>query len=1129
MAALGGCKAGTPRSAPHLERVAPSQVFATEAQAVLLTGTSFTPRATLRWGGASNDVALDTAFAVFADEQRLEDVVWVDAQTLTAVAPAGLAVGKHAVRVVDPYGVATTLADALEVRVRKGAALTATLTSDVSAMRVLKGFVTHLDVTNTGDTRLTSLTVGHAGSTGTAEVDAQGVMGGATELLPGATARFELGWISRTVGDVTLGARASGVDGRSGLPVEVGPVFTGVVRIVPPPDVTSRLSAATKTVSLGQVIALNLEAQNVGQVGIKALQPVVVASPAGRVISKTVPVERDVALGASQPFGFSFDTLGVGVVSFRADALGVDAFTGAAVAMSPAFETVTIVRPPALSLTLTSSAARVAPGERVTLTATVTNSGDARALNVAASVGGAAGLTLVSAPAAAVVGATPVGFVWEYDAVANGNFQLTVSASGIDENSGLVVTASTASVDVRVERPAALATTFTTPARVNVGRLFRWKMEVSNTGDATATGVTPGLISTLSSASGALDGGPVPTQADLVGGASQAFTFGYVASDVGTLQFVAAAAGVDAFSGAAVSSAVATSAVVVVERAAALAGAWGLPSSVAASAQFTATLQVKNGGDALAVGVTPSAFAITGSATVVSGPTPASATLAADAGVDFTWVLMAGDAGTVQLTASASGVDSNDTTVVSTGPLTSTTAAVGIEAMLLAADPFGDGTAFSYVFSYRGKVWLGPRGSGFGAVSMNPDGTGPINNSFSFLKDVGTNATHKNSSVAPYPSIGSLGCVANTAACGPNNENGRGLFFSATISGVEYLGVSGAHPSSGKLEYVYLSSSPGPAVDFRFVDLSTGLGGQTRGLSAAWAFSNRLYLGFPDSGGNRPYFLSLLSPVPSPGLNAVVSTTPTALTDVLNLDGDRLPGLGENAGNSGAQLIDVMADFNDRLYVANNGGIVRSTTTTPRSPQAFPADWTTATPTAAAFTAKTSITSLKVSGFIPSDRAYPGIARFNGRLYAARNTTAGPQLWGCTPVGLVCPPASWALVAGNSTGDVGLTQFNDPANTSIGLLVATPTALFVGFNNASGIQVFKTGVTFPTVRSDFAGTTGCVAGVAGCAGLGSNGLGAPALTTQILDARALTFGTGSWLYLVAGNGTGAVRVWRFGG
>jgi hypothetical protein len=187
-----------------------------------------------------------------------------------------------------------------------------------------------------------------------------------------------------------------------------------------------------------------------------------------------------------------------------------------------------------------------------------------------------------------------------------------------------------------------------------------------------------------------------------------------------------------------------------------------------------------------------------------------------------------------------------------------------------------------------------------------------------------------------------------------------------------------------------------------------------------------------------------------------------------------------------------------------------------------------ATPSAGSYAAKTSVTTSKMADLTPADRALPAFASIGGKLYAARNTTAGPQLWVCTPGATqACDPANWSLLAANTSGDAMLTQFNDAANTAVTLLAATSTHLYVGFDNAGGVQLYRSVTATPGTSADFTGQGGCSAGSASCQGLGGNGVGAAA--TRIFDARALTYNGRDYLYLTAGTGTAGVSVFRTGG
>jgi len=436
---------------------------------------------------------------------------------------------------------------------------------------------------------------------------------------------------------------------------------------------------------------------------------------------------------------------------------------------------------------------------------------------------------------------------------------------------------------------------------------------------------------------------------------------------------------------------------------------------------------------------------------------------------------------------------------------------------MIADDPFGDGTSFTYIAGFQGKVYFGPSADGTFAVRTMPDGSGAETVTFTFLGDT-TGSTHQNTAGPPYTSIGASGCAANTLACGPDNEDGRGLMLAGVVDGVESLIIGGGR-TGGDLDYVYLASDPTPPLSFRYVDLQPALGPQTRGFSALHAFNDQLYLGFPDTGGMQPYLVRLHTAPPAPGLDGVDGT------DFLNLHATRLAGFD----TGGTSMIDAMTEFNERIYIANSAAWARARVITPVD---SPADWLVVTPTDPAYAAKTSVTTNKVVDLEPTDRAVPQMAVFGGRIYVGRNTTDGPQLWMCDPTAsgapMFCNDMDWTLIADNTSGDSQLSQFNNPANTAVTMVTATPTHLFVGFDNAaSGVVVFRSNTATPTTAADFDGQAGCSADLhpASCAGLGGNGLG-DATNTRIFFATALDFGADSAAYVSTGSGASGVRVYR---
>ncbi|MCI0569469.1 MAG: hypothetical protein L0Y66_01840 [Myxococcaceae bacterium] len=463
----------------------------------------------------------------------------------------------------------------------------------------------------------------------------------------------------------------------------------------------------------------------------------------------------------------------------------------------------------------------------------------------------------------------------------------------------------------------------------------------------------------------------------------------------------------------------------------------------------------------------------------------------------------------------------------------------------LAADPFGDGSTFAYVFSYGDKVYVGPNRTGSRTVRMNADGTQVEDLGFSFEKDtnnaVGTRSL--NSAPAPFPSVGSIGCSNNTYECGPDNEDGRGLFTSGVMGNQEWLVLSGSQ-SGGGLDYVYVTSETDATLNMQYVDITSVVSGTAKSFSAMGVFGDRAYLAFPDINGSKSPALVALLATPVDGLDTVGNGTngnacDPAVHTACNLAANRMPGIGASgnpANSAPTVLVDFVAEHNGLLHLGNNGGLMRATEPAPRDYVSAPQDWAPIAPSHPAYAAHPGLTTNKTSDFTPADRAWSPLAVFRGRVYLGRNTPAGPQLWRCDPT-LVAGPApataeacdagDWTLVAANAAGTPTLTQFDNPANTRVTLLVVSGEHLYVGFDNAvDGVVVYRSTVEVPDTRADFEGE-GCTADVSGCPGLGGNGFGAPELNRRLNDAVSLSFDGWSYLYVSVSDGsTSPVRLYR---
>jgi hypothetical protein len=668
--------------------------------------------------------------------------------------------------------------------------------------------------------------------------------------------------------------------------------------------------------------------------------------------------------------------------------------------------------------------------------------------------------------------------------------------------------------------------------QVLMGERTRLVLTVENVGGTNALGVTPVLSQV---GEGRVEIVSAPEAVDVLAGGSTYLTWELGAAAPGDVRFSMEASGHESEFGAELRvSGVEVGPLRIRPSPGLLTARFlPLPERINLGQPFDIELEVTNTGGSTVLGVKPvaSTSANTGQVTLVSGPEPASADIAPGGLVVFRARVIGTGEGPFSASTEAGGVEQTSGAPVMAPRVASSTVLllrpVSFAVELMRTDPFKDGSAFAQVFSYGGRLVLGPNRSGTKAVRVDPMGAADSDFSFSFPKDTSGNSS-QNNSPPRYSSIGATGCTPNTASCGPDNEDGRGFFFAGRVGTQEWLGIGGAR-SNGDLDYLYFAQNTDSVLDMRFVDLTSLLGGQTRGFSSALFFRDRLYVGFSDTGGNRPYLLVIKRlPTLAPGYEASQGL------DAEDLKAENMPGIGQGGtppNNASLVMIDTLTAFNDRLYLANNGGCVRSTTATPRSYGSAPGDWASCTPQGAAWSTRSSRTTSKTADLEPADRTVPRMAVFNGRLYLARNTWGGPQLFACDPARggspTDCDPGDWSLVAPNIVGDTLLTQFNNTGNTAVSLLVATASSLYVGFDNPTqGTVLLRASGPTPSTQADFVGSAGCSAAQhpATCAGLGGNGLGVGA--TRFFDGVASSLGGTDDLYFTAGNGTSAVRLFR---
>jgi hypothetical protein len=661
--------------------------------------------------------------------------------------------------------------------------------------------------------------------------------------------------------------------------------------------------------------------------------------------------------------------------------------------------------------------------------------------------------------------------------------------------------------------PAVLRIGFVdTPARVSLGRSMTATVEVSNAGQASALAVAVSITSSEG------DVGTPPGPVDVEGGAAVRVQQSFTPRARGTLVLQASAAGTDASTGAQVQAGPATWEAIV-ENPADPQAAFVLPDELT-TGDLSVVVTVTNLGDALARDVAAGPLQISGVAAEIGpSPPPWPAPLAAGETATFAWPVRLLGCGVATFSTSVTAVDGNDGTALDV-PVSA--ARPVVEATVIATNPFGDGTGFAFVAGYHGWIYLGPSRNGTGLVRMAPDGTGAESLPLSFHVD-STGPNLASNGGQPYASIGYTGCTPDSASnqCGPDDEDGRGLFASLLFGGEEWLVLGGAR-SSGDLDYVYATRDTGSAPVFSYLDLSALLVDDTHGFGAVRAIGDRVYLGFADDGTERPRGLAASRLPLGDGLDA----DPTAIPpDAIDL---RLGVAFQGATGptpSAIETVDAFASFGGRVYAFGHEGCLVSRTSAP----AGPADFASCSPAASAgYDPSASIALPRAYDLAPRDRAWPATAEWNGRLYAIRNTYVGPQLWSCDPAGgadpAACDPADWSLVAASN----GTTSFGDDQAGAATLLVATPRHLWIGLDDAvGGVRVYRTSAAVPTIASDFRGEDDCVAGVASCPGVGGNGLGPPA-ASRIFDGEALVFGGRASVYLTVGDATGPVSLVRIG-
>ena len=560
-----------------------------------------------------------------------------------------------------------------------------------------------LTVTNAGGEDVSGITA-TVYVAGSASLEAGPAPAGPVTLAAGAAQTFV--WTFSTAGSGALGftMTANGITLCGGTPVPVLGAATAAVTVQAPAALAARLVTFPSPRTVGQNFLVTLTVTNTGAAAALVVDPAAFepsgTGTAGLVAGPTPLPPVTLAGGASRTFTWTYTGTVAGTVVFTTTVTAVDANSGLGVASGPVASGGELILPPAqIDVELLALPDPRNVGQSFFLTLTITNTGatpvtgiSSGAFVVSGSGGAGGGVGPTPAqPLASLAAGASVTYTWTYTALSVGVVDFTTTVVGTDAAFNPVTVGPLVSNPVVIQAPAGLAGSLVmAPGQVSTGQSFLVMLTVTNTGGAAATGVTANAFLRTGAGNAVAMAGPNPSlPATLAGGDSVVFTWTYAGSVPGSFTFTTTVTGTDANSGAALTTGPLVSGPEVVQAPAALAAsAAAFPSPAASGAGFLVTVTVTNTGGAAATGLTPAAFAPsgTGSAILAAGPLPAApVVLAGGSSVTFTWTYTAGATGTLVLTTTVTAADANTGATLSAPPVVAGPVTIQTPAILAAS------------------------------------------------------------------------------------------------------------------------------------------------------------------------------------------------------------------------------------------------------------------------------------------------------------------------------------------------------------------------------------------------------------------------------------------------------------
>lgn len=438
-------------------------------------------------------------------------------------------------------------------------------------------------------------------------------------------------------------------------------------------------------------------------------------------------------------------------------------------------------------------------------------------------------------------------------------------------------------------------------------------------------------------------------------------------------------------------------------------------------------------------------------------------------------------------------------------------------------DPFLDGTTFSFAFAYDGKVYLGTNDKNSAAFRFEPSGSNSTLITFSFLNLLSPTC----STATGFGTSASGTC--GTDSIGPNSEYGVVGFTSitSTISSSNYELLFIGNLKDG-VNKIYYTQDKDSVLDWKEATWSATGGGNTKSIQTIYGFNDRVYAAASSAHGTQAPAVAFHTLTESSGQVTLGAGSDLSLRSVDYIGKNASIDNPCKAGNSSCVVgIDSMLYVSNaalggpKLFIANNGGVVHSTTTPPTSNSHFSLALSLRAAERGNATLVLPSSPTGLQKLSPGQKGAPLMTEYKGKLYLARNlstgeadsttqtTNNGAELWKCE---ISCGSSSnWKKIATASNFS------SDSNNKAISLLQVNGGSLYIGFDNDSGARIYKSTATEINASDDGNGHTDFT--LQSVQGLGGG-------YTKIFSSTSIFDGTNHYIYVVLGTGSNSVKVFR---